>query len=346
MFRRANADTHLILIIVGFAFSVLGIRAYLYLTGYPQLGGGGLHIAHMLWGGLAMFAAATTILLYRGLFLSRIAAFVIGVGWGFFIDEVGKFITDNNDYFFAPAAVIIYIIFLAVVAVYLKWFRRPVTDKEAADSEAFSDIRELMDGVAAGELTHRERELLEKRIARLKYDDERRYRDLGIAFEAFLTSRPVSIRQQQLDRFGALVEAMIQKATRGHWFSITIVTLLAIDLFVGLTTLFGFPGVREPLFAGPSDVPLAITHGTLTIVRLLAEAGVVAGLIAFQRGAIRVGRRLMIGNLLFMIIVLDSVDFYVSQFSASYTVLLDVILLVLVEARYGNERLHPERISE
>ncbi len=39
----------------------------------PELGGHGLHIAHLLWG-------------------------------GFFIDELGKFITQDNDYFFKPAA--------------------------------------------------------------------------------------------------------------------------------------------------------------------------------------------------------------------------------------------------
>ena len=30
--------------------AVLLVRLFLYLTGYPQLGGAGLHIAHLLWG--------------------------------------------------------------------------------------------------------------------------------------------------------------------------------------------------------------------------------------------------------------------------------------------------------
>ena len=32
--------------------SVLLIRLFLSLTDYPQIGGPGLHLAHMLWGGL------------------------------------------------------------------------------------------------------------------------------------------------------------------------------------------------------------------------------------------------------------------------------------------------------
>ena len=39
---------------VAAAASFVGTRAYLALTGYPQIGGHGLHISHLLWGGLLM----------------------------------------------------------------------------------------------------------------------------------------------------------------------------------------------------------------------------------------------------------------------------------------------------
>src|SRR5260221_5496527 len=88
------------------------IRFFLALTGFPQLGGHGLHIAHMLWGGLFMLASLVALLAFLGRRVQRIAAIVGGIGFGTFIDELGKFITSDNDYFFRPTISLIYCIFV------------------------------------------------------------------------------------------------------------------------------------------------------------------------------------------------------------------------------------------
>ena len=46
--------------------TVLVIRTQLWLTHYPQLGGGGLHIAHLLYGGIFMAIAIGVLLMYLG----------------------------------------------------------------------------------------------------------------------------------------------------------------------------------------------------------------------------------------------------------------------------------------
>lgn len=94
--------------------TVLAIRLYLYLTGYPQVGGDTLHIAHMLWGGLGMVIAFGFLLLFANPIWKPLAALVGGVGFGTFIDELGKFITNDNDYFFQPTVAIMYAVFVVL----------------------------------------------------------------------------------------------------------------------------------------------------------------------------------------------------------------------------------------
>src|SRR5450756_1412272 len=60
--RNAQAGSLLEAFLVSAAAAVLGIRFFLGLTGYPQIGGAGLHIAHMLWGGLLMLVSVVILL--------------------------------------------------------------------------------------------------------------------------------------------------------------------------------------------------------------------------------------------------------------------------------------------
>ncbi len=92
------------------------MRTELYLTNYPQIGGSGLHIAHLLWGGLLMVIAQMILLAFVVPGARQVAAVLGGIGLGLFIDEVGKFITADNNYFFKPTASIIYIVFILFFA--------------------------------------------------------------------------------------------------------------------------------------------------------------------------------------------------------------------------------------
>ena len=78
--KRSNAPQYVFTMVVSFAATVILTRYYLELTGYPQIGGGELHIAHLLWGGLALFIASLLPLIFANRRTYDWAAVLSGVG--------------------------------------------------------------------------------------------------------------------------------------------------------------------------------------------------------------------------------------------------------------------------
>lgn len=130
-YRNVRARDQLELFLLSAVTSLLLVRFYLYLTGYPQIGSGGLHIAHMLWGGALMLGGLVISLSSLGARSLRLAAVLGGIGFGVFIDELGKFITRDNNYFYKPTIGLIYAVFIIL---YLSFNflsrKRPLTSRE------------------------------------------------------------------------------------------------------------------------------------------------------------------------------------------------------------------------
>jgi hypothetical protein len=122
--------------------AVLVIRAFLASTGYPQLGGHGLHIAHMLWGGLLMLIALVVLLAFIGRPIRSIAALLGGIGFGTFIDELGKFITSDNNYFFQPAIPLIYLIFVLLFLCFRELVHHPSSSERTRLANALQILAE------------------------------------------------------------------------------------------------------------------------------------------------------------------------------------------------------------
>lgn len=129
--RNADAGELVEDFLIAAVAAILGLRVVLHLTGYPRLAPGTLHIAHMLPGGLLMLVALILLLGYLGSSVKHVAAVVGGAGYGTFIDELGKFVTRDNDYFFEPTAALIYVIFVATYLAFRATRRRPLAPEEA-----------------------------------------------------------------------------------------------------------------------------------------------------------------------------------------------------------------------
>ena len=162
--QRKGADRYLRLSILSFAASVSLTRLTLVMTGYPQLGNESLHIAHVLYGGILLYASSVLPLLYANRWAYTWSAIFSGVGVGLFIDEVGKFITQANDYFFPAAAPIIYACFLLTVLVYMRVSRGSELDARAELYAVLETLSEVVDH----DLELEEHQELCSRLARIR----------------------------------------------------------------------------------------------------------------------------------------------------------------------------------
>lgn len=187
--KRSRAENYLLISLTTLAASVIGTRLFLQFTGYPQLGNNILHIAHALWGGLILMISVLFPLIFANRWALGWSAALNGLGIGLFIDEVGKFITQNNDYFYPPAAPLIYAFFLLLVLCYLFVQRFGKTDARAELYCILSELRELADN----NLDTEELQLILSRLQVSKTSQMPHISGLAAAIESYLTSSQIPL---------------------------------------------------------------------------------------------------------------------------------------------------------
>jgi len=153
MMRNLESTSLLEIFFVTAVLSVLGIRFFLALTGYPSLHQGNLHIAHVLLGGVLMMVALVISLAYINKSAYYLVAVLGGLGFGAFIDELGKFITGDNDYFYRPAVTLIYLVFVLIYLAIENFVKKP----ELTEQEKLINALEIAKEVVLEDLDHRER---------------------------------------------------------------------------------------------------------------------------------------------------------------------------------------------
>lgn len=159
-----HATAYVVVFGVVTAATIAITRAYLALTGYPQVGGAVFHLAHALWGGLLLTITTVLLLIVANPWAKWVASVLGGVGAALFVDEVGKFITQKNDYFFPLAATIVYI-FLLLLAALAAWLRRITRSTPRAHLYA---ALEAAPKIVDGALTEAEKDHLDQEIAAVR----------------------------------------------------------------------------------------------------------------------------------------------------------------------------------
>jgi hypothetical protein len=340
--RRLHSDQYLLLTLLSFAFSVAATRLFLELTGYPQIGGGEVHIAHVLWGGVLLFLAALLPLIYAGRWARITGAILAGLGVGLFIDEVGKFITSSNDYFHPSAAPIVYAVFLLTLLLYSIVSRSRKSDPRTELYAILTQLEEVVDHTLSAD----ERENMLARLKKIrKSNAERDLVDLAAVLEVYLTKHDLQLAPPEFDFLIRLRNwwHKVEKNLfpRGRFRAILIGVLLGYGIWSIFLTLGAFLKIDDPaalqnflndLMA--NRLVRSITSLTWFEARMALEGAlglaVILAAVLWIFGAEKRATALAYASLLLSITVVNLLVFYFDQFSTIGVAAGQFVLLLAV----------------
>ncbi|MBI4332951.1 MAG: hypothetical protein HY673_16920 [Chloroflexi bacterium] len=357
---------------VSAAGAVLAIRFYLGATGYPSIQIGGLHFAHVLFGGLMMVIAMVMALAFLDRASRELAAVVGGAGFGLFIDEIGKLITRDNNYFYEPAASAIYVSFVLLFLAIRFLARRQALSREAC----FVNSLEIAEQATIAGLDPQEAQLAFGLLGNCGDQDTAAANLRTILDQA--APRP-SPRRRPLPELKQRVDRLYDYLARKWWFSgavIVFFTLFSITPLFTLLVLSEWSWALVWLAGGALLVGALFQHWHMTVRRLsnvisavvvvvsvlftsailiglkpehfsvidwaqLAAPGVsaiivVLGLLAMPVSRVR-GYRMFQGAIIVSIFFTQVLAFYEYQFLALVGVLIDIAVLLALRYMISHE---------
>src|SRR5215217_3005531 len=330
-----------LIVLVSCALTVALTRLFLVLTGYPQIGNSTFHLAHALWGGLALFLAATMALVVQNRGAVVIIALLTGVGFGLFVDEVGKFIAQKNDYFFPLAAPIVYACLLLILLLTEVVRRHQLRSPRAHLLAAISLSQTIADGTATPtEISAMQSHIHQARTGSL--DDASAALLNGIETSMGLADRveesfaPIGRAVRRIRRAVAswLPANRARRFVRWAMAIFCILGLFQLLLLVGVA--FTPEGLRRTVTLSVRDQPVG-DLGKIVFLVTWGLNAVVAALAGITWWALRPGRirrrlalRCGYGAMLLMLLLGNLLSSYVYQFAILIQVALQVITLGLL----------------
>jgi hypothetical protein len=324
--RAIGAASHLQAFVLSGVVTVLAVRAYLQAADYPQLGGGGLHIAHVLWGGLLLAVGLGIPLVFLGDGSRTAGAVVGGIGFGLFIDEVGKFVTARTDYFYAPAAAIIYVAF-ALLVLLVQAVRGRTGRSRLTPAERTANALDVVLSALPGGLTDRRRNAVLRLVQGTGPATEAALAQL---LDAVPRREPPPVRFWQ--RGAERTRRLGAWAAGRRWLVWPVVVWLVVEPLVTVVAVLvdGVTGELDQEREWGAVLGVSATALVTAVLSLWA-----AWLLRRNRTeAFRLFKLALLVDLLFGQVF----NFTVNQFGAVFTVALDLALLGVVTAEHRRLR--------
>lgn len=315
----AQLDTFLVCAASGVVIN----RAILIVLGYPQIGSrkpGGIHISHSIYGGFAMMIALTFAIAFLGPATRWLVAIVGGFGFGWYVDELGKYVS-NAGYLFRPALSLIYVVFVIMFLVFNLMASRAYTPDDAV-----LNALESLKLASLGTLDDRQRRDALRRLERLGPTDSSfasRVHDLLADAPASPPAPPGRVR-----RLRTTVRARYTEWTHRPSFGVVIdvfffvLAIATLGEFLGIE-LIG-PGLRKP------SGKIAVTAATVAAVLI------VIGITQLRRN--RLGAyRWFDRALLIRILVVQVFLFQAEQFAATLGLFVDLFVWAMLRSAIAIE---------
>jgi hypothetical protein len=306
--RHHEAGTNLQALLISAVTAVLVTRLYLTVTGYPRIGGGPLHIAHLLWGGLLMLVALVILLSALGNRAKRVSAVVGGLGFGLFVDELGKFVTADNDYFFQPAIALIYVLFIVLFLVFRAIERRSLSPHESLVNAADMLVDVILGGATRAELA-RSRWLL-------RHSGDRSAVAAAL-HDALAGAQRAGEHRSQLTGVALSAWKAYDRLLRWAWFQRTLWLVFIGWAVLGLGTTVA---VSLAAVSGAERLPATLLTSTLSLVMICL------GVVRLPRSRLDAYRWFERGVLI-SVFFTQVIVFWLDQLTALGGLLWDLLLL-------------------
>jgi hypothetical protein len=226
------------------ATAVVLNRVVLIVLGYPQVGSrepGGIHISHSIYGGIMMLVAMIAAISFLAPSARWFLAVLGGLGFGWYVDELGKYVS-NAGYLFEPALALIYVTFVVLFLV-----ARTLAGRAYGPDDAVANALESLKSAGVGALDDAQR-----REAVRRFDAAAPEGDFASNVRALLSDAPSSPPRPPSRWRRFQVRARARYVAWSHRRSFTIVIevfffmLAASTLGSAIGVSVDGPGITKP----------------------------------------------------------------------------------------------------